>query len=52
MRERTFHQYAMRDDQVIIRNNQTAKTVARTPSSYDESKSDQFFNQSTVVELK
>lgn len=50
MRERTFHQYA-RGDQIIIQNNQASK-IARTPSSYDESKSDQFFNPSTVVELK
>lgn len=53
MRERTFHRYAVNDDQIIIQNNQTlAKQVARTPSSYDESKSEQFFNPSTVVELK
>lgn len=51
MRQRTFHQYARGDDQIIIENNQTLK-VARTPSSYDESKSDQFYNPSTVVELK
>lgn len=52
MRQRTFHQYARRnDDQIIIENNQTLKVV-RTPSSYDESKPDQFFNPSTIVELK
>lgn len=53
MRQRTFHRYAVNDDQIIIQNNQTlAKQTARTPSSYDESKSEQFFNPSTVVELK
>ncbi|XP_055301374.1 protein rolling stone [Sitodiplosis mosellana] len=51
MRQRTFHQYARNDDQIIIQNNRTTK-IARTPSSYDESKSDQFYNPSTVVELK
>lgn len=50
MRERTFHRYAV-DDQIIIENNQTAK-IARTPSSYDESKPEPCFNPSTVVELK
>lgn len=53
MRQRTFHRYAVNDDQIIIQNNQTlAKTVARTPSSYEEAKPEQFFNPSTVVELK
>lgn len=51
MRQSTLHQYAMGDDQIIIRNQQTQKIV-RTPTSYDESKPEQFFNPSTVVELK
>lgn len=57
MRERTFHRYAVGDDQTIIENNRTVKTVARTPSSYDEAKPEHVCNhqhqhQSTVVELK
>lgn len=42
MRERTFHQYAANDDQVIYENNQIMKS--RTPSSYEDLKPEQFFH--------
>lgn len=50
MRERTFHQYQTRDDQVVFENNQIMK-ISRTPSSYDDSKPEQFFNPA-ILELK